>query len=420
MRILVVGEGGRETAICRALATATPAPELVIAPGNAGTVRFGRNEPVAVKDVDGLVALARRERVDLVLPGGETSLVLGVADRLREAGIPCCGPSRAAAQLEGSKSFTRTLAHDVDAPSPAFVVTRREAELGWALDAWEAVPVVKADGLAGGKGVFLPDTKDEALEIGRRLLHGELGDAGREIVLEERLTGIEASLFYACDGRDAVLLPHARDHKRIGDDDTGPNTGGMGAVSPNPDVTPEVEARVRREIVGPVLAELARRGMPFIGFLYAGVMLTAAGPKLLEFNVRLGDPEAQAVLPRLAPGELLRLCRALVAGRLAGFELGVQPGHTCAVVLSAAGYPDKPRTGDVIDVAPGAEGAGRWVDLAGAREEGGKLVTSGGRVLAVVARDGSAAAARGAAYAAIDHVRFAGMHFRRDIGRERA
>jgi len=418
MRILVIGEGGRETAICRALATASPRPDLVIAPGNAGTARFGRNEPVSVKDIEGLVALAKREKVDLVVPGGETSLVLGVADALTAAGFPCCGPSKAAAQLEGSKIFTRTLAHAVAAPSPAFAVIRREAELIWALDAWQGgPPVMKADGLAGGKGVFLPDSREEALAIGRRLFGGELGGAGKEVVLEERLVGVEASIFYACDGKSAVVLPHARDHKRVGDDDKGPNTGGMGAISPNPDVTPEVEARVRREVIEPVLAEMAKRAMPFKGFLYAGLMLTDRGPRLLEFNVRLGDPETQAVLPRLPAGAFLRLCQGIAHGTLASVEVREDASFTCAVVLAAAGYPDAPRLGDEIYLDPALDSPFRWVDHAGARLEGDKVVTAGGRVLAVVGRGTTATAARSAAYSGVQHVTFAGMHFRRDIGR---
>ena len=420
MRILVIGEGGRETAICRALATASPAPELLVAPGNAGTARFGRNVAVAVKDVEGLVALAAREKVDFVLPGGETALVLGIADRLRERGISCCGPTQAAAQLEGSKVFTRTLAQAVGVPSPRFVVTRREAELAWALNAWEGVPVIKADGLAGGKGVFLPPSKDDCLAIATRLMHGELGKAGLEIVLEERLTGTEASLFYACDGTRAVALPHARDHKRAGEEDTGPNTGGMGAISPNPDVTPTIEARVRAGIIEPVLGELARRGTPFVGFLYAGLMLTAEGPKLLEFNVRLGDPEAQAVLPQLAPGAFVGLCNAVARGDLGSFSLAVHPAHTCVVVLAAAGYPDRPRVGDAIYLGDGAESVFHWLDFAGVGERDGRLVTSGGRVMAVVGRGTTAVAARSAAYAGVQKVTFTGMHFRRDIGRDRS
>ena len=419
MRILIIGEGGRETAMCRAFCSSTPAPEILIAPGNAGTARFGSNRAVAVKDVEGLVALAQSERVDLVIAGGETSLVLGIADRLAEVGIPCCGPRKAPAQLEGSKIFTRTLAHAVHAPSPSFVITRREAELAWALDAWQGMPVVKADGLASGKGVFLPDTRDEALDIGTRLLRGELGAAGTEIVLEERLVGVEASLFYACDGATAMPLPNAKDHKRIGDNDTGPNTGGMGAISPNPEVSPEIEDQVRDQIIIPVLSELARRGTPFVGFLYAGIMITAAGPKLLEFNVRLGDPEAQAILPRLEAGAFLPLCMGVARGELAGKSFGLEPWYTCAVVLASRGYPDKAQSGDNISISSGVENAFRWVDFAGVADHDSQLVTNGGRVMAVVGRGTSPTAARSAAYSGVQHVTFSGMQFRRDIGRER-
>lgn len=418
MRILLIGDGGRESAICRALRTASPAPDIIVAPGNAGTARLAQNRPVAVKDIDALVALAQSEHVDLVIPGGETSLVLGIADRLAAVGIACAGPRQGAAELEGSKIFTRNLARDVGAPSPSFVITRREAELAWALDAWEGLPVVKADGLAGGKGVFLPPSKAEALSIGTELLRGKLGAAGKEIVLEERLTGVEASLFYACDGVHALPLPNAKDHKRVGDNDMGPNTGGMGAISPNPDVTPDVEARVRDEIVIPVLAELDRRGTPFVGFLYTGVMITETGPKLIEFNVRLGDPEAQAILPRLPAGSFLQLCQGIAHGTLAGLALNLEPWYMCAVVLTAHGYPDQPQLGDNVEIGGDVENAFRWVDCAGVSQQGGALVTSGGRVMAVVGRGTSPTAARSAAYAGIQHISFAGMHYRRDIGRE--
>jgi phosphoribosylamine---glycine ligase len=246
MRILVVGSGGREHAIIRALATASPTPALICAPGNGGTGAFAKNMAVKIDDVPGLVKLALAEKVDLVVVGPELPLVLGLADALADVGIRCVGPRQEAARLEGSKAFMRMVAQAVNAPSPNFIITRREAELAWALDAWGAPPVIKADGLCAGKGVFIPKTKDEALEVGRRLLQGELGDAGREIVAEERLTGVEASLFFACDGVTAVALPHARDHKRAFDGDEGPNTGGMGAVSPNPDITPEIMETVHR------------------------------------------------------------------------------------------------------------------------------------------------------------------------------
>ncbi|MBN1959582.1 MAG: phosphoribosylamine--glycine ligase [Deltaproteobacteria bacterium] len=420
MKMLIIGEGGRESAICRALMTANPAPELIIAPGNAGTAHFGKNHNIAVKDIDGLVALAQKEHVDFVIVGGETSLVLGITDRLKAVGIACAGPSQQAAQLEGSKIYTRNLARDVNVPSPSFVVTRREAELAWAMDAWEGVPVVKADGLASGKGVFLPDTKAEALSIGNELLHGKLGDAGREIVLEERLTGIEASFFYACDGVHALPLPNAKDHKRIGDKDTGPNTGGMGAISPNPVVTIEIEERVRDEIVIPILAELEKRGTPFVGFLYTGVMITETGPKLIEFNVRLGDPEAQAILPRLPAGSFLSLCKGIAFGELGGLSFEIEPWCTCALVLSAKGYPDKPQIGDPITIESQCENTFRWIDFAGVTQRDETIVTNGGRVLAIVGRGTTPTAARSAAYAGVQYIAFEGMHYRRDIGREQS
>jgi phosphoribosylamine---glycine ligase len=416
MRILVIGSGGREHAICRALATSSPAPELVCAPGNGGTRELAKNVAIALEDVKGLVELALAESVDLVVVGPELPLVLGLADELAQKGVPCVGPRKEAARLEGSKAFMRRVADAVGAPSPHFVTTRREAELAWALDAWEQPPVVKADGLASGKGVFLPKTKHEALEIGRRLLRGELGPAGSEIVLEERLAGVEASLFFACDGTIAVPLPHARDHKRIFDNEQGPNTGGMGAVSPSSHITPALLATVQKDVVRPVLAEMTRRGAPFRGFLFAGLMLTREGPKLLEFNVRLGDPEAQAILPRLAPGAFTKLCEAIATGGLQGVEVATESFATCAVVLAARGYPDAPELGEIIHFRPGFPDEDRWIDQAGTKRQGGDLVTSGGRVLSVVARGDTAQEARQKAYEGIAHIEFAGMHYRRDIG----
>lgn len=416
-RILVVGGGGREHAMLRALATATPRPTLFIAPGNGGTGGLATNVPIRADDVAALVAFAEREKIDLVIPGPEISLVNGLADHLALAKIPCCGPVQGAAQLEGSKAFMREVAFSVNAPSPRFVTSRREAELGWAIDAWDGLPVVKADGLASGKGVFLPDTKQECMTVVRDLLRGSLGDAGREVVLEERLTGVEASLFFACAGNLAVRLPHARDHKRIFENERGPNTGGMGAVSPNPAMSEALEDEVQERMVQPVLQELIRRGTPFYGFLFVGLMLTESGPRLLEFNVRLGDPEAEAILPRLAPGDFLELCMRVAQGRLRGFTPRIDPVHTCAVILAAANYPDTPRSGDGIHIVAGFETADRWLDHAGTTHKNGKLVTSGGRVAAVVARGNDAEEARKSAYEGVMHVSFDGMQFRKDIGK---
>ncbi|MEE8408882.1 MAG: phosphoribosylamine--glycine ligase [Myxococcota bacterium] len=423
MKILVVGSGGREHAICRALATASPPPEIIVAPGNPGTAGMADNVDVAASDIDGLVELARSLPVDLVIPGPEAPLVAGLADRLLDAGIPVCGPSGQAAKLEGSKRFTRELAREAGVPGARFEVVQTVAGLESAVDGWDGIPVVKADGLAAGKGVLLPVTRQACVDAGTELLEGKLGAAGLTVVLEERLDGVEASLFYACLGQTAVALPHARDHKRLHDGDLGPNTGGMGAISPNPFIEEhdeDIERLVRDTIITPTLATLERRGTPYSGFLFAGLMLTSEGPRLLEYNVRLGDPEAQAVLPRIADGEFLALCLAVGRGDLEGFELSIDPRPTCAIVLAADGYPDQPRQGDPIRIADDVHADDRWLDHAGTRKQNGALVTSGGRVAAVVARGASAATARAAAYAGVDMVSFDGMQFRHDIGDELA
>lgn len=418
MKVLVVGSGGREHAICRALER--DGCTVVAAPGNPGVAAHAKCFAVAADDVAELVALARSEKVDLVVPGPEAALVVGLADALADAHIPCCGPSKFAAQLEGSKAFMRNVAHAAGVPSPAYQVIHSKAELEKALDAMPGLPVVKADGLAAGKGVILPDDREGCARAARDFLEGSLGEAGRTVVLEERLSGVEASLFYACDGHELVALPHARDHKRIFDDDKGPNTGGMGAMSPNPVIDAQREREVRTRIVEPVVQELARRGTPYVGFLYAGVMIAGDGTiKLLEFNARLGDPEAQCVLPRLERGELARLCLATARGELTGFTLRIDPQPTVCVVVCAQNYPGEPRKGDVITVAPELPTTDRWLDHAGTKQVDGKLVTSGGRVAAIVARGTTMSDARANAYDGVKHIRFDGMQYRRDIAHER-
>lgn len=416
MRILVVGGGGREHAMLRALATARPRPELLVAPGNGGTGALAESFPVAVDDVPGLVGLAQAQHVDCVIVGPEVPLVLGLADALRAAGVPCVGPSRAAARLEGSKAFCREVAARAAVPGPRFAVVTHADEVESAVRSFAAPPVVKAAGLAAGKGVYLPLSHVECAATARELLAGSLGDAGKTVVLEERLVGTEASIFFACDGKTALALPHAQDHKRVGDGDTGPNTGGMGAVSPNPLVTDAVVAEVRAKMVDPVLALLEAEGAPFVGFLFVGVMLTGRGPQLLEYNVRLGDPETEAVLPRLEDGEFQRLCVAMTQQRLSELTLVVDPRPTCAIVLAAHGYPDAPRKGDAITVDAALATPDRWLDHAGTKLDVDVLRTSGGRVAVVVARGGDAVAARALAYEGAALVCFDGMHYRRDIG----
>lgn len=292
--------------MARALASG-PGVEILTAPGNPGTAALGTNLDLPADDVPALVATARDHRVELVVPGPEGPLVAGLADALVAAGIRCAGPGRAAARLEASKAFTRQVAAEAGVRSPVHRLVSDPAEIEAALAGFADPPVVKADGLAAGKGVMLPDDFDECRRLGRELLGGGLGEAGRRIVLEERLFGIEASLFYACRGTAFVALPHARDHKRLLEGDQGPNTGGMGAVSPNPAVGTDLERQVADEIIRPVLRVMVDRGTPFHGFLFAGLMLTTSGPALLEFNVRLGDPEAQAILPRIEQGRFLEV-----------------------------------------------------------------------------------------------------------------
>jgi phosphoribosylamine--glycine ligase len=415
LTVLIVGSGGREHALCRSLA-AVAGVSVLTAPGNPGAATVARLLPIAADDVGGVVAAARSEGVHLVVPGPEVPLVAGLADALDAAGIPCCGPSAAAAQLEGSKAFTRTLAAEAGVPGPGYRIVSPGDDIDAALAAFATPPVVKADGLAAGKGVTLPETMDEARAEVDALLGGRLGDAGRVVVLEERLAGTEASFFYACRGTTAVALPHARDHKRLGDGDRGPNTGGMGAISPNPIVGATLEAEVADTIVVPTLTAMARNGTPFHGFLYAGVMLTDDGPMLLEYNVRLGDPEAQAIIPRLDPSALFEVCRWVAGLRRDPPDLRVDPRPTCVVVVAAEGYPEAPRRGDSITIDPAIETRNRWFIHAGTAIDDGGLVTAGGRVGAVVARGETGDAARRRAYEGVDLVTFPGMTYRTDIG----
>lgn len=415
MKVLLVGGGGREHAMALALAT-DPSVEIVAAPGNPGIAAVATTVPVAVDDLAGLVALARTEGVDLVVPGPEIPLVGGLGDALADAGIPCAGPTAAAALLEGSKAFTRLLADDAGVPSPHYRIVDRPADIEAAVAAFEAPPVVKADGLAAGKGVLLPDTHAECADVTLEILDGRFGPAGGKVVLEERLTGIEASLFFACRGDRVIVLPHARDHKRLLAGDRGPNTGGMGALSPSPIVDDALIETAVATMVRPTLEALDARGSPFAGFLFAGLMLTDDGPRLLEFNVRLGDPEAQAVLPRLGPGVFAQVCRWVAGLEDAPPIVEEDPRPVCAVVLASAGYPDDPRRGDAITVHPDLATPDRWLVHAGTRLAEGDLVTDGGRVAAVVARGDTAEGARSAAYEGVSLVRWEGMMYRTDIG----
>jgi phosphoribosylamine--glycine ligase len=407
----VVGAGGREHAIVRALLRSPQAPEVLCAPGNPGIGEDARLLDVAADDVPGLVAAADRERVDLVVVGPEAPLVGGLVDALGGAGIAAFGPTAAAARLEGSKVFAKEVMAAAGIPTGRFAVVATVQE-GMAAIAGAYPAVLKYDGLAAGKGVVIATGDEQArAALEAFLVERRFGD-GR-VFVEEFLEGEELSLLALCDGERAVPMAPAQDYKRIGEGDRGPNTGGMGAYSPVPGAgdPAELSALVHQ----PVVDLLRERGTPFHGVLYAGIIQTADGPRVLEYNARFGDPETQAVLPRLRSDLLDVLARAAAPGGLAGVELDFAPDVAVTVVLASAGYPATPSSGDVIS-GLGAEADGVEVTHAGtARRADGAIVTAGGRVLNVTALDADAGAARDAAYAAADLITFDGRQMRRDI-----
>ncbi|HXV35380.1 MAG TPA: phosphoribosylamine--glycine ligase [Gaiellaceae bacterium] len=397
MDVLIVGGGGREHALAWKLAQSPGLGALHAAPGNPGIARLGTCHGVRAGDTEALVALGRRLGVDLVVVGPEAPLVAGLADDLREAGIAAFGPSAAAARIEGSKSFAKEVLEAAGVPTAV------------ELDEPRAPCVVKADGLAAGKGVFVCETEAElaaALPRARAL--------GDRVVVEELLEGREVSLFALCDGERALTLAPAQDFKRLLEGNLGPNTGGMGSYSPVPWVDDDEAQALTETIHVPVLRELNARGAPFQGLLYAGLMLTESGPRVLEFNCRFGDPETQAILPRLE-GDVLEALAAVAGGSLAGIDLTAGPETAVTLVLAAAGYPDAPETGVPIDGIEAAEATGALVFHAGTAPGAGGLVTGGGRVLNVTALGDSVGEARERAYRAAERIELAGVQYRRDI-----
>ncbi|MEK7817098.1 MAG: phosphoribosylamine--glycine ligase [Actinomycetota bacterium] len=421
MKVLVVGSGGREHAIVRKVAESSLAGEVHCAPGNAGISRQAQCHPVSDADIPGMVELARSIDAGLVVIGPEAPLCTGMGDALAEAGFKVFGPGREAAGLEGSKGFAKEVMSAAGIPTAGFA-RFTEYESAMAHLATVSMPVViKADGLAAGKGVTVASAMAEAEEaLHRCFVDRSFGDAGLEVLVEECLVGHECSVLALCDG-DAILpLEPAQDYKRIYDGDHGPNTGGMGCFSPVPRVPGGFVDEIIEIIHRPVVAELRRRGIEFKGVLYAGLMLTANGPQVLEFNVRFGDPETQAILPRLE-GDLVELMLACIDGTLSQQQLSWKDQRCVTVIMASAGYPLMSSKGDVISgLDDGGQLEGVEVFHAGTAAEDGKFVTAGGRVLAVSALGPTFAAARSTAYEAVGHISFAGMQFRRDIAAEPA
>jgi len=419
MKVLVIGAGGREHALAWKLAQSARVSEVLVAPGNAGTATEDkcRNVAIRVTDLDALLALARDEAVALTVVGPEVPLVAGVVDRFRAAGQRIFGPPAAAAQLEGSKAYAKDFLARHGIPTAFYAVhSDVDAALAYVRDKGAPI-VVKADGLAAGKGVIVAMTLAEAEDAVRDMLSGNaFGDAGARVVIEEFLDGEEASFISMVDGTHALPMATSQDHKRVGDGDTGPNTGGMGAYSPAPVVTAEVHARVMREIVEPTVRGMVADGIPFTGFLYAGLMIDAAGaPKVIEFNVRFGDPETQPVMLRLQ-SDLVDLVEAALDGRLDAVQAQWDPRPSLGVVMAAAPYPESPRTGDVIEGLDEVPADAKVFHAGTALDEHGHVLSAGGRVLCVAALGDSVADAQRRTYAGVDRIHWTHEFHRRDIG----
>jgi len=412
MNILILGGGGREHALAWAVKQNPKCDRVIVAPGNAGIAGIAECASIDMLD-GGLVAVfAEENAVDLVIVGPEAPLAAGVTDRLRDAGVSVFGPSAAAARLEVSKAFTKEICDAAGVPTAAWARFDAAGPAHEHIERTGAPIVVKADGLAAGKGVVVAETPGEAHDAVDRLL----AEPGAGIVVEEFMAGEEASFFVLADGEDVLAFGTAQDHKRIGEGDTGPNTGGMGAYSPAPVMTPEVTARAMEEIVRPTLAEMVRRGTPYSGVLYAGLMIEGGAPRLVEYNVRFGDPEAQVLMMRLG-GQMLDAVQACAEGRLGEARVDWAEDHALCVVMAAPGYPGPVEAGQVLSgLADLPEDSRQVVFHAGTTERDGRIVASGGRVLGVTARGDTLADAAGRAYGLVDRIGFPGAQVRRDIG----
>ncbi len=416
MNILILGSGGREHSLAWAVLQNPKCDKLIVAPGNAGIAQIADCATIDINDGGTVVEFAARNNVDFVIVGPEAPLAAGVADRLREAGVLVFGPSKAAAALEASKAFTKEICDACAAPTAAYGHFTDAAAAKAYVQAQGAPIVVKADGLAAGKGVIIAETVAQAEAAIDDMFGGEFGAAGAEVVIEEFMRGEEASFFILCDGETVLPIGTAQDHKRVGDGDTGPNTGGMGAYSPAPVLTDAIAERAMAEIIRPCMAEMVRRGMPYQGVLYAGLMIEDGAPRLVEYNVRFGDPECQVLMMRLG-AQALDLMHAAAEGRLAEMRVNWAQDHALTVVLVADGYPGSYDKGSVIGgLGALAEDSSNMVFHAGTAERDGKIVAVGGRVLSVTARGTTLAQAQAQAYSMVDEIDWPEGFCRRDIG----
>ncbi len=416
MNILILGSGGREHSLAWAVLQNPKCDKLIVAPGNAGIAQIADCATIDINDGGTVVEFAARNNIDFVIVGPEAPLAAGVADRLREAGVLVFGPSKAAAALEASKAFTKEICDACNAPTAAYGHFTDAAAAKAYVQAQGAPIVVKADGLAAGKGVIIAETVAQAEAAIDDMFGGEFGEAGAEVVIEEFMEGEEASFFILCDGENILPIGTAQDHKRVGDGDTGPNTGGMGAYSPAPVLTDEIAERAMAEIIRPCMAEMAKRGIPYQGVLYAGLMIENGAPRLMEYNVRFGDPECQVLMMRLG-AQVMDLLHAAAEGRLDAMRVNWADDHALTVVLAAAGYPGSYEKGSAIgglDAMP--EDSSNMVFHAGTAERDGQIVAVGGRVLNVTARGDTLAQAQARAYAMVDAVDWPEGFCRRDIG----
>jgi phosphoribosylamine--glycine ligase len=416
MNILLLGSGGREHALAWKIAASPLVDRLYCAPGNAGIAREAELAPLDITDHPAVVAFCETNKIDFVVVGPEAPLCAGIADDLERAGFKTFGPSKAAARLEGSKGFTKDICKANEIPTAAYErFTAAEPAKAY-VRAQGAPIVIKADGLAAGKGVVVAQTLHEALAAVDMMFGGGLGAAGAEVVVEEFLVGEEASFFALCDGDTAIPLASAQDHKRVGDGDTGPNTGGMGAYSPAPVMTPEITRRTMDQIIVPTLGAMKQMGSPFKGVLFAGLMITKGGPKLIEYNVRFGDPETQVLMLRLM-SDVLPALMAARDGQLKNFDLRWYPDPALTVVMAANGYPGDYARGSLIEgLDAAAQVEGVEIFHAGTKSDGGRIVANGGRVLNVAVRGKTVGEAQARAYEAVDRIRWPGGFCRRDIG----